>query len=177
MRRFLDGIYLTGGILSAVSVFLICALMITQSVAREFGVKTAGTNDVVAWLCAAAAFLSMAHAFKHGDFVRVTLLSEKVSDKTRRGLELLSLLLATIAVGYLTWWATKFTYESWQFNEIANGMVVIPLWIPQLSFVAGAWMLLLAVIDELFVVLSGSEATYVVAVRERHANGDFSSDV
>lgn len=177
MRRVLDRVYMLGGVLAAVSVFLICALMIFQSLAREFGFKTAGTNDLVAWLCAAAAFLSMAHAFKHGDFVRVTLLSEKVSDRTHRRLEFLSLSLASVAVGYLTWWASKFTYESWQFNEIANGMVVIPLWIPQLSFVVGAWMLLLAVVDEMFLVMGGSEPTYVVAVRERHAKGDFSSDV
>ena len=45
----------------------------------------ARVNDVVSWLCAAAAFFAMAHAFKHGDFVRVTLLLEKAARRRRSG--------------------------------------------------------------------------------------------
>jgi hypothetical protein len=51
------------------------------------------------------------------------------------------------------------------------------MWIPQLSFVFGAGLLCLAVIDELCIVLSGQRPTYVVAVEERHARGDFSEDM
>ena len=53
----------------------------------------------------------------------------------------------------------------------------MPMWIPQLSFVAGAWLFFIAVLDELVLVLRGHRPTYVVAVEERHAHGDFSSDV
>ena len=74
MRRFLDRLYYASGALGALFILALCALMIAQSVLREFGVRTGAVNDVVAWFCAAASFFSMAHAFKHGDFVRVTLL-------------------------------------------------------------------------------------------------------
>ncbi|MCH1990944.1 TRAP transporter small permease, partial [Achromobacter xylosoxidans] len=62
MRRFLDRLYLAAGALGAACVALICALMIAQSILREVGVRTGALNDVVAWLCAAAAFFAMAHA-------------------------------------------------------------------------------------------------------------------
>ena len=71
--------------------------MIGQSVLREFGVKTGAVNDVVAWCCAAAAFFSMAHAFKHGDFVRVTLLLDALPAGARRALTILSLLVISTA--------------------------------------------------------------------------------
>jgi TRAP-type C4-dicarboxylate transport system permease small subunit len=177
MRKILDRLYLAAAGLAALCVLSICVLMIGQSILREFGVRTGATNDVVAWLCAAAAFLAMAHAFKHGDFVRVTLLLEKVPAGARRSLEIASLAIACLAIGYLAFWATRFAWESYKFNDMANGLLAIPLWIPQTSFVVGAWLFFIAVLDEMVLVARGARPTYVTAVEERHAHGDFSSDV
>ncbi|HBI84343.1 TRAP transporter small permease [Orrella sp. NBD-18] len=177
MRKFLDFLYLVAGGIAALCVLAICILMIGQSVFREFGFKTGAVNDIVAWLCAAAAFLAMSHAFKHGDFVRVTLLIEKLNPRDRQRTELFSLAIAAAAVGYLACWATLFTYESWEFKDMAGGLLPIPMWIPQLSFLIGAWLFFIAVIDELVIVARGNRPTYVVAVEQRHAQGDFSSDV
>jgi TRAP-type C4-dicarboxylate transport system permease small subunit len=177
MRRFLDRLYYAAGALGALFIVAICVLMIGQSVLREFGVRTGAVNDVVSWFCAAAAFFSMAHAFKHGDFVRVTLLLDAVYANTRRKLEILALAIGSVAVAYLAWWACKFTYESWEFNDIAQGLLPLPMWIPQLSFAMGSVLLLIAIVDELFLVLQGQVPTYVREVEERHARGDFSSDV
>jgi TRAP-type C4-dicarboxylate transport system permease small subunit len=177
MRRLLDGIYLAAGGLAALFVLAIVVLMVAQSVLRGLGVATGAVNDVVAWFCAAAAFLAMPHAFKHGDFVRVTLLLERLSAPARRGFELAALAIGAVAVGYLCWSALQYTFESWQFNDIAQGLMPIPLWLPQLSFALGSVLLLVAVLDELVVVLRGGRPSYVVAVEERHAHGDFSSDV
>jgi len=177
MRKILDRLYLGAAGLAALCVLTICVLMIGQSILREFGVRTGATNDVVAWLCAASAFLAMAHAFKHGDFVRVTLLLEKIKPGPRRALEIISLVIACFAIGYLAFWATKFAWESYKFNDMANGLLAIPLWIPQTSFVIGAWLFFVAVLDEMVLVARGARPTYVTAVEERHAHGDFSSDV
>jgi TRAP-type C4-dicarboxylate transport system permease small subunit len=177
MRRLLDRLYLACGAIGAVFVLLICVLMVGQSIAREFGVRTGAVNDVVAWFCAAASFFAMAHAFKHGDFVRVTLLLEKLPPGPRRAFELASLAIGTVAVGYLAYWANRFTWESWQFNEVAQGLLAIPIWIPQASFAFGAVLLFVAFVDELVIVLRGGRPSFVVAVEQRHAQGDFSSDI
>jgi TRAP-type C4-dicarboxylate transport system permease small subunit len=177
MRRFLDRLYLGAGAIGAAFIALICVIMVAQSILREFGVRTGASNDVVAWLCAAASFFAMAHAFKHGDFVRVTLLLEKLPERTRRPFEIASLVIGVISIGYLAWWANKFTYESYLFKEMAQGLLAIPIWIPQSSFALGSILLLIAVVDELVIVLRGGKPSYVVAVEERHAKGDFSSEV
>ncbi|MBA2963981.1 MULTISPECIES: TRAP transporter small permease [Ramlibacter] len=177
MRRFLDRLYYACGAVGAVFVGLIGVLMIGQSVLREFGVRTGAVNDVVAWFCAAASFFAMAHAFKHGDFVRVTLLLDSVPARARRALEIACLAVGSVAVGYLAWWANRFTYDSWQFHEVAQGLLPIPIWIPQASFAFGSVLLFIAVVDELVIVLRGGKPTFVVAVEQRHAQGDFSSDV
>ena len=177
MRRFLNRLYYASGALGALFILALCALMIAQSVLREFGVRTGAVNDVVAWFCAAASFFSMAHAFKHGDFVRVTLLLDALSVAWRKRFEIAALLVGNIAVAYLAWWACKFTYESWEFNEVAQGLLPMPMWIPQMSFALGSVLLWIALLDELILVLQGQNPTYVREVQERHARGDFSSDV
>ena len=177
MRRFLDRLYLASGAIGAMFILLIGVVMLSQSVLREFGVRTGAANDVVAWFCAAASFFAMAHAFKHGDFVRVTLLLEKLPERQRRRLEIVCLSIGTVAVAYLAFWANKFTYDSYVFKEMAQGLLPIPIWIPQLSFALGSLLLLVAVVDELIIVLRGGKPSYVVAVEERHARGDFSSEV
>jgi len=177
LRRFLDALYLGAGYVAACCILLIMVLMIAQSILREMQVRTGAVNDVVSWLCAAAAFFAMAHAFKHGDFVRVTLLLEKVSPAAQRRFETGALAIAAFAVGYLAWWANRFTWDSFVFDETAQGMLPIKMWIPQSTFAIGAILLFVAVVDELVVVLRGGRPSYVVAVEERHAHGDFSSEV
>ena len=177
LRRFLDALYLGAGYVAACCILLIMLLMIGQSILRELHVRTGAVNDVVSWLCAAAAFFAMAHAFKHGDFVRVTLLLEKVSPAAQRRFEIAALAIAAVAVAYLAWWANRFTWDSYVFDETAQGMLPIKMWIPQSTFAVGAILLLVAVVDELVVVVRGGRPSYVVAVEERHAHGDFSSEV
>ncbi|MDM0089358.1 MULTISPECIES: TRAP transporter small permease [unclassified Variovorax] len=177
MRRFLDALYDGAGALGAFCVFLIFVLMILAGVGRQMNWHVSGLNDVVAWLCAAAAFLAMAHAFRHGDFVRVTLLLDAVPPRVRRVLDVACLLIASVSVTYLTYAATSFTWESYEFAEMATGLVVIPIWIPQATFVVGCWLLLIAMVDELVGVVRGEKPSYQRAVEERHAAGDFSSEV
>jgi len=177
MRSFLDRLYDAAGYLAAFFVFAIFAVMIGQTVMRELGMRTGGTDDIVAWFCAASAFLAMAHTFRWGDFVRVTLLLENLGPRARHGFEAGSLAIAAAFVGYLAFWTCRFVYDSWQFNDMANGLIAIPMWIPQMSFVVGALLLFVAVMDELVLVLRGHRPRYVTAMEERHARGDFSEDV
>jgi TRAP-type C4-dicarboxylate transport system permease small subunit len=177
MRRLLRWMYDAAAYAAAFFVCAIFVLMIAQSAMRGLGLPTGGINDVVGWLTAAAAFLAMAHSFRNGDFVRVTLVFDKVSARTARALEILCLLVAAVFVGYLAFWAARYTYQSWEFHDMPTGQVALPLWIPQLSFVAGALLFFIAVVDELFTALAGGTPTYVRAVQERHARGDYSEDV
>lgn len=177
MRTLLQRLFDVGGALAALFVFAIFVVMLGATVMREFGLPTGGTDDVVSWLTAAAAFFGLAHTFKHGDFVRVGLLLEKLPPGARRAFEIGSLTVATVFTGYLAWSVTAYVIDSWRFGDMANGLVVIPIWIPQSSLAVGTVLLWLAVVDELLVVVRGGKPGYVEAVERRHASGDFSEDV
>ena len=177
MRRFLDRLYLGAGALAAVLLAAICVLMLAQSAGREMGLQIRGADDLTAWLCAASAFLPLAHTFKSGELIRVGLLLEKLPEDRRRALEIFSLVCAALVAGYMTWAVAGFVYESWKFKELAQGLLVIPIWIPQLSFLAGVAILFIAIVDELVVVLRGRKPNYRIAEEERFARGEFGEGV
>ena len=177
MRRFLDFLYDAAGALAAFFVFGIFAVMIGTSVFRQIGWRTGGFEDIVSWMTAAAAFFGMAHTFKHGDFVRVGLLLDNLPTGARRVFEVITLIIGSLFTGYLAWSVTSYVYESYTINDMSGGLIVIPIWIPQCSIVIGSTLFFIAMVDELILVLRGARPTYVTAVEERHARGDFSEDV
>lgn len=177
MRRFLDRLYAASGAFAAVCLASICVLMLAQAAGREFGLLIRGADDITSWLCAAAAFFALGHTFRHGELVRVGLFVDHLGPGPRRVAEIVALTLTTVFVGYMAWAATSFVYESWKFKEVAQGLIKVPIWIPQLSFVIGVLIFLVAVLDELVAVLRGRKPAYQVADEERRARGDFSESV
>lgn len=177
MRRALDRLYGLAGAAAALFVFAIFVTMLGAALARELGVRTGGTDDLVSWMTAAAAFLGLAHTFKHGDFVRVGLFLQSMPPGRRRAFELASLSIAAVFTGYLLWSVAAYVHMGWTYGEMSNGLLVVPLWIPQLSFLAGAALLFVAVVDEWTIVARGRRPSYVTAVEDRHARGDFSEDL
>jgi TRAP-type C4-dicarboxylate transport system permease small subunit len=57
---------------------------------------------------------------------------------------------------------------------VAQGLIQIPIWIPQLSFAVGAVILFIAVLDEFVLLARGGMPAYQVAEDERRASKDFS---
>ena len=133
-----------------------------------------GAEDIVAWLCAACAFLALGHTFRHGDLVRVGIFLDRLGTRARRIAELSALSVTALFGAYMLWAVGKFVYESWQFKEVAQGLLRVPIWIPQLSLVVGIAIFLIAVLDELVTVLRKQKPAYQLAEEARAAAGDFS---
>lgn len=174
MRRFLDRLYAASGALAAVCLAAICVMMLAQAFGREAGILVRGADDIVAWLCAATAFLALGHTFRHGELVRVGLWLDMLGARARRFAELASLGIATAFVGYMVWAVTRFVYESWKFNEVAQGLIKLPIWIPQMSLALGVSIFFIAVLDELIAVIRRKKPAYQAAEEARRAAGDFS---
>ena len=174
MRRFLDRLYSASGALAALCLAGIFVLMLAQAVGREFGLLIRAADDITSWLCAASAFFALGHTFRHGELVRVGLFIDMLKPGARRAAEIAALGITAFFVGYMAWAVTKFVYESWKFKEVAQGLVKIPIWIPQLCFVLGVLIFLVAIVDDLILVLKKQKPSYQIAEEDRRARGDFS---
>ena len=113
MRRFLERLYSASGVAAAVCLASIAVVMLAQAAMREFGMLLRGADDIVAWLCAASAFLALGHTFRHGELIRVSIVIERLPAPARRVTEFATLGLALLIVAYIAYAAVSFVYESW----------------------------------------------------------------
>lgn len=151
--------------------------MLAQAFGRGAGILIRGADDIVAWLTAACAFFALGHTFRKGELVRVGLWLEMLGARARWWMEIFALSVTLAFVGYMAWAVTLFVYESWRFNEMAQGLIRIPIWLPQMSFAVGVVIFFIAVADELAAVLRGEKPAYRIAEEERRAVGDFTETV
>jgi TRAP-type C4-dicarboxylate transport system permease small subunit len=177
LRRFLDRLYAASGALAAVCLASIAAVMLAQAGMRELGFLLRGADDIVAWLCAACAFLALGHTFRRGELVRIGLVADRLPPRVRWPVALGALAVSLAFVGYMLYAVVRFVYESWKFNEVAQGLIAIPIWIPQMSFVLGALILFVAMVDEFVVLARGGKPAYQAAEEERRVRKDFSESL
>ena len=147
--------------------------MLAQAGMRELGMLLRGADDIVAWLCAASAFFALGHTFRRGELVRIGLVIDRLPPRVQRPVALCALAITVLFVGYMVYAVMRFVFESWKFNEVAQGLIQIPIWIPQMSFALGALILFIAVVDEFVVLARGGKPAYEAAEEERRARKDF----
>ncbi|PSO31715.1 TRAP transporter small permease [Bradyrhizobium sp. MOS002] len=160
VRRALDLLYLGAGYAAGAFMVAIFAIMMIMSIGRQFAVNIPAGDDFASWCMAAMAFLGLAHTFKRGEMIRVGLLLERLHGRTKQVAEVVALGIATSFILYFTRHAVQMTYDSWRFNDVAQGVVALPLWIPQLGFSGGLAILSIALIDEMISVISGNRPSY-----------------
>ncbi len=148
--RFLDGLYVAGGVLAALFLIAILVLIVVQMVARWTGTGqyVSGAPNYAGYCMAAASFLAFAHALNRGSHIRVSLLLNAMG-KHRRWLEIWCFAVGAAAATYLAWYAVKATMWSKKFNDISQGQDATPLWIPQLGMSIGAILLAICFWDNL----------------------------
>ena len=160
MRTVVDRLYLFAGFAAGGFMVLIFVLMMVLSAGRPLGVNLPAGDDLVAWSMVAMSFLGLAHTFRSGEMIRVGLLIDLLGGRTRRTFEIGALLIGCGFIAFFAWYAVLMTYDSWQFHDRAQGVLPVPLWIPQLGYAGGLVILLIAFVDELIHVLSGGEPRY-----------------
>ena len=155
MRRSLDVLYDAAGYLAALFLVGTLVMVLLGIAGRLLHFHVPGTDAYAGYCMAAAGFLALAHTFKRGEHIRVTLILDHVGAKGRRGLELWALGAATLLAALFAVYSTRLAFQSWQFNDISTGNDATPLWIPQLAMAAGTIVLLIAFVDEFALELAG----------------------
>jgi TRAP-type C4-dicarboxylate transport system permease small subunit len=160
LRSALDGLYRFAGYLAGLFLIVIFLLMMGLSLGRGVGINIPAGDDLASWSMAAMAFLGLAHTFRSGEMIRVGLLTDRVQGRTRWLLEMFSLVIGLCFVGFFAWHAVQLTYDSYRFNDMAQGVLAIPLWIPQIGYATGLVILFIAFLDEFVHVLRGGDPRY-----------------
>ena len=171
--RLLDGLIQGAAALAALCILSICILMVSMSLSREFGINLRGADDLIAWLCAASAFLILGQTFQHGGIVRVEIFLGTLNDVWKKRLEIICLVVMSGFCLFALVAFSLFVYQSWDFNDVSQGQIIVPLWIPQICTALGCLIFFLAVVDELIRVIKGGKPRYQQMPEQRLSAGDF----
>lgn len=153
----LDRLATASGILAAVFLALIGVIIAAQIGGRLFGKQIPSSDDFAAWSMAASLFLALPYALRHGDHIRVTIVLQFVPKRLVRPYEIVATLIGIGLTVWCAWHAVFFVYESYVYKEVAQGMVAVPLWIPQLAMPVGLVLLAAMMAQRLVRCLRGEQ--------------------
>ena len=71
--------------------------------------------------------------------------------------------MAAFLVGYFGWYACDMTIISYKLNDVSQGLVAVPLWIPQAGMALGLVILFVATTDDFVAALRGRSTSYDTA--------------
>jgi TRAP-type C4-dicarboxylate transport system permease small subunit len=168
MRTFLDWLYTGSGILAGVFLILIAALSLAQICGRVLGFDAYSFDDFAGFCMAASSFLGLAHTYRRNEHIRVSMLVDRLTGGKRRALEMLCLTASTYLIGYFAWYATDMVLTSYQINDVSQGLVAVPLWLPQSGMALGLAIMTLALLDDLIAVIRRGSPSYLIAEQEKN---------
>ena len=166
MRRFLDRLYGAAAWLAALAMIGTLAMILTSIAGRLLHFHVRGTDAYAGYCMAAAAFLALAHTFKRGEHIRVTLLLERFGPSVHRVLQLWSHAAGLLLAGLLAWFSLRLVLQSYTFNDISQGNDATPLWLPQSAMALGSLVFVIALLDSFVGVLRHREPRHRAADAE-----------
>ena len=167
MRKFFDWLYTGSGILAGIFLILIAVLSLAQISGRLLGFDAYSFDDFAGFCMAASSFLGLAHTYRRNELIRVALVVDRFSGGKRRALEMLCLTASTYLVGFFAWYAIDMALTSYEINDVSQGLVAVPLWLPQSGMALGLAIMTIALLDDLVVVLKQGTPSYLAAEQSK----------
>lgn len=161
----MDRLFAACGGLAALFLVGICVLVLAQVVGRLLGVAIPSADEFAGYCLSASSFLALGYALRHNGHIRVTLLLDRLSPGRRRMAEALCVAGGCAVSVYITLNTAEMVYYSVTFGDLTQGLVPIPLWIPQSGMLIGLCVLTLAFLADAARMLRGLDPSYVVAGR------------
>ena len=163
--------YLTSAFLSGISLVLMTLLITAQIVARFMGAVIPSSEDFAGWLLSATIFFGLAYTFNEGGHIRVTMLIVRLGEGKRRILEFFNLVAGIFISGYLCFYTAFTVYESYDFDDVTDTYLVMPLWIVQMPMAIGSLFLFIAMLDSFSQMIAGHTPSYIKNEDELSSEG------
>ncbi|MBY5931833.1 TRAP transporter small permease [Tateyamaria omphalii] len=148
--------------LAGLLILVICVLVSAQILLNAAGRVLPGAlpstipsyADFAGFMLAGATFLALAHTLRAGGHIRVNLVTARLPDRAQFYLEAAVLLIAAALVAFAAWFMVGLVIESIHYGDVSNGIIPVPLWIPQTITAFGMGLLGVAILHTLVDLLS-----------------------
>lgn len=134
----IDRISAGAGYISAGFMLLIVILITSEIVLRTlFGVSTLIADEYSAYFFVAVVLLGLAHTFKAGAHIQITLISGRLAGRAGQVLELVVTVIAFAICSFALYHAVLMVWDTRSLEMTADSISETPIWIPQLSIPIG----------------------------------------
>lgn len=161
MRSVLDPLYRLTALMAVTALIAIAAIILADVTMRQFGGQIRSSDDFAGYALVATCMLGLAPTYRRGEHIRVGLLIERLGGTARRLVEGACLGFGVVAFGWASWWTGRFVYDSWRFNDVSQGLLSIPLWIPQFFMFFGIFVMLIALCEDVVRLVTGRAPSYM----------------
>lgn len=148
--QVIDAITQSTGILSAISLLVMTAIVCHEIFSRYFlNEPTYWGSDIATYILVGMTFLGLAQAQRSGDHVQVELLLANVSADWRARLNTVANWMGLLFVLFAGWQMVCFNFQEYVNGTRDWGLMATPQWIPELAVSLGYVAFLLAIIGDL----------------------------
>ena len=125
-------------IASEAALVAMIVMIVVEVVGRAlFNFSLQVTDELSGYLLVAISFLSLPVCEAHGAFHEVQFVQQRLSERGRLVSRIVFHLLLLLFSLVLTWQFIRFTYKTWDSEEIGQTILFTPLWIPRLTLALG----------------------------------------
>jgi len=171
MNKIRHYFYLTSAVLSGSSLVVMTLLILAQILARFFGTVIPSSEDFAGWLLSSTIFFGLAYTFHNGGHIRVTMLLYRLSEKSRRRQEFFNIFVGLLISGYIAFYTLLTVYDSFDYDEVTDTYLAMPLWLLQLPMALGSLFLFIAMLDSFFEMLNDRKPNYIASEDELSSEG------
>jgi TRAP-type C4-dicarboxylate transport system permease small subunit len=124
-------------------------VIIIDIVVRQFGLAGVSSTEITGYMLVALAFLPAAYTFKQGLFIRITVITERLSPTSQKVLGLVTdfiILLVAIILAKSCWGLTLTLFH----DQTTAATVLAPrLYIPQAATSVGLSLLIISIVSKM----------------------------
>jgi TRAP-type C4-dicarboxylate transport system permease small subunit len=101
------------------------------------GILVPSSDDIATFLMVGMALFGFVYAYREGAHVRVDTLFRLLPKLLQHGVELFNHFAAALLCLALAFFSAKLTHQVYKFNDLSDGLLPIPLWIPMATIPVG----------------------------------------
>ncbi len=116
--------------------YILCHILYEIVLRSFFDSSTYVLDEFIGYAVAAMTFLSLGYALESGSLIRVDIVLGRLSQRTRRVMELFCIAATFSITIFCTWWVGRNVLRDWGRGAVSESVAEVPLWIP----VGAVWL-------------------------------------
>ena len=148
LYKMTNKLSLWGAYLSGIFLISLVILVMTEIIGRHFfDTSTMIADEYSGYIYLSAIFLGLAYTFEQNAHIRINILSEKISKKANRKIDIIAGMISILVLGFILYRTLLFTYDSYDMDMLSEAVSETPLYLTQIVMPVGILLFILSVLS------------------------------